>query len=377
MKVALFYHSFASCWNHGNAHFLRGVARALVAVGHEVSVFEPADSWSRANALRERHGAAALREAEALVPGVRIRFYRPGTLDPDAVLWNFDLVIVHEWTDAAVASAIGRARAHGAPFVLLFHDTHHRMVSAPEDIHAMELDGYDGILAFGETLREAYRKHGWGRSAFVWHEAADTHLFRPAREGSRAVDVVWIGNWGDEERTEELRRYFIRPVASLGLRADVYGVRYPEHALAELRRQGIRHLGWAPNHHVPHIFARAKATVHIPRGYYTKLLRGIPTIRMFEALACGMPLVSAPWHDDENLFPPGSYVKASSAGAMKAALRAVVADAGFAADLATNALTAIRERHTCTHRVRELLAICAGIRNARVAVEPPRLAEAV
>ena len=32
MKFVLFYHSFASCWNHGNAHFLRGVARELIRV---------------------------------------------------------------------------------------------------------------------------------------------------------------------------------------------------------------------------------------------------------------------------------------------------------------------------------------------------------
>ncbi len=41
MKVAYFTHSLASCWNHGNAHFLRGVLRELVHAGHEVEVFEP------------------------------------------------------------------------------------------------------------------------------------------------------------------------------------------------------------------------------------------------------------------------------------------------------------------------------------------------
>ena len=49
MRVVLFCHSLASCWNHGNAHFLRGVARELLARGHEVRAFEPADGWSRAN----------------------------------------------------------------------------------------------------------------------------------------------------------------------------------------------------------------------------------------------------------------------------------------------------------------------------------------
>ena len=51
MRIVYFTHSLISCWNHGNAHFLRGVMRALLAEGHDVRVFEPAESWSRANLL--------------------------------------------------------------------------------------------------------------------------------------------------------------------------------------------------------------------------------------------------------------------------------------------------------------------------------------
>lgn len=46
MRVAFFVHSLLSDWNHGNAHFLRGVASELIARGHDVRVFEPRDAWS-------------------------------------------------------------------------------------------------------------------------------------------------------------------------------------------------------------------------------------------------------------------------------------------------------------------------------------------
>ena len=49
MRIAYFTHALSSCWNHGNAHFLRGVLRELVHAGHEVLAFEPEDGWSRAN----------------------------------------------------------------------------------------------------------------------------------------------------------------------------------------------------------------------------------------------------------------------------------------------------------------------------------------
>ncbi len=51
MRIAYFTHSLASCWNHGNAHFLRGVLRELIARGHDVRALEPADNWSLANLL--------------------------------------------------------------------------------------------------------------------------------------------------------------------------------------------------------------------------------------------------------------------------------------------------------------------------------------
>ena len=59
MKLVLFVHSLRSDWNHGNAHFLRGVASELVHRGHEVVALEPEDGWSAENLARD-HGPAAL-----------------------------------------------------------------------------------------------------------------------------------------------------------------------------------------------------------------------------------------------------------------------------------------------------------------------------
>jgi len=53
MKIVYFTHSLDSCWNHGNAHFLRGVLDDLITRGHEVQVFEPHDAWSRANLVAD------------------------------------------------------------------------------------------------------------------------------------------------------------------------------------------------------------------------------------------------------------------------------------------------------------------------------------
>ncbi|MEH3159177.1 MAG: glycosyltransferase, partial [Sphingomonas taxi] len=105
------------------------------------------------------------------------------------------------------------------------------------------------------------------------------------------------------------------------------------------------------------------ATVHVPRRYYAKILPGIPTIRVFEALACGIPLVSAPWEDSEGLFRVGTdFLIVRSGEAMTQALRAVRDDAALRAALVASGLQTIRSRHTCAHRVDELLAIVARLK---------------
>lgn len=360
MKIAYFTHSLQSCWNHGNAHFLRGVLRELIARGHEVMAFEPAGSWSLANLLGDA-GDAGLDPYRTAYPELSATIYDPA-LPVDPLVEGSDLVIVHEWNDPELVGEIGRMRSGGAGFKLLFHDTHHRAVSNPDAIRAFDLSGYDGVLAFGETLAEVYRRWGWGDRVWTWHEAADIRLFHPPAQEQPSAGLVWIGNWGDGERTAEIEAYLLAPAVAAELPLDIYGVRYPAAALALLKRHGAHYHGWAPNAGAPALFARHLATVHVPRNFYATVLPGIPTIRVFEALACGIPLISAPWSDSEHLFRPGQdYLVARNGSEMTAALRAIRDDHGLRAELVASGLETIRTRHTCAHRVDELLAIVATL----------------
>jgi spore maturation protein CgeB len=361
VRFVLFYHSLISDWNHGNAHFLRGVASELIASGHTVRILEPANGWSLAN-LIEDAGLQPVQAFHECYPRLSSTQYDPATLDLDTVLGDADVVIVHEWNEPRLVNRIGRHRAASRSYVLLFHDTHHRAVSAPQELRAFDLTNYDGVLVFGEVLRHMYEDR-WAPRAWTWHEAADTRIFRPPERPLRkTIDLAWIGNWGDGERAAEIREFLIEPVRALGLRARIYGVRYPPGALDMLRDAGIEYAGWVANFRVPGVFAHARTTVHIPRAFYRDSLPGIPTIRVFEALACGIPLVSAPWDDCEQLFEPGrDFLIARDGREMRDNLRMVLSDPELASALAQQGLATIRARHTCAHRARELLAICAGL----------------
>jgi len=356
MRIAFFVHSLLSDWNHGNAHFLRGVATELISRGHDVRVYEPRDAWSLENLTAEERGREALKGFHAAYPQLASTRYDLATLDLDHALDGADLVIVHEWNDHGLVKRIGEHR-RTASYRLLFHDTHHRSVTEPESMAAYDLSNYDGVLAFGGVIRELYRRRGWAERAWTWHEAADTRVFRPIPGEPNEGDLVWIGNWGDEERTAELHEFLIGPVRDLGLKARVHGVRYTEEGRKALEDAGIDYAGWLPNPEAPRAFARFRVTVHVPRRPYVEALPGIPTIRPFEALACGIPLVSAPWDDAEGLFRPGDYLVARDGAEMKRHLRDVLNDPELAADLAYSGRQTILNRHTCAHRVDELLAI--------------------
>ena len=361
MKIVYFTHSLASCWNHGNAHFLRGVLGELMALGHDVQAYEPEGAWSLDNLLSD-HGEEGLAAFRALYPALRPREYRPDD-DLAALVEGADLVIVHEWNAHELVAGLGRLRRRGAPFTLLFHDTHHRAVSAPHEMRAYDLDGYDGVLAFGATLAEVYRRWGWGDRVFVWHEAADTRRFHPPAEEQVRAGLVWIGNWGDGERSEEIVDYLLRPAQDAALPLDIYGVRYPDEAKRMLAKHGAEYHGWLANAAAPGVFARHLATVHVPRRFYTQVLPGIPTIRVFEALACGIPLLSAPWDDSENLFRVGTdFLMIRSGAEMTAALRHLKGDPDLRASLVKHGLETIRARHSCAHRAAELMTIVGQLR---------------
>jgi spore maturation protein CgeB len=326
-----------------------------------VDVLEPADGWSRRNLLADA-GEQAIEEFEAAFPELRSRTYDPAALELEHELRDVDLVLVHDWNEPALVAAIGQHHRRHPDYALLFYDAHHRAASSPEQIEAFDLFGYDAVLAFGAPIRDLYLERGWTRRAHVWHEAADTALFAPANgNGNRpgeAGDLVWIGNWGDGERSEELRQFLLEPARALGLSGSVHGVRYPEDAVEAVEASGLSYRGWLANHRAPEAFARHRVTVHVPRRAYVERLPGVPTIRVFEALACGIPLICAPWRDTDGLFRAGEdYLVARDGAEMTRHLMLVLEDPEAARELAANGLERIRTRHTCAHRVDELLSI--------------------
>ena len=335
-KLVLFCHSLRSDWNHGNAHFLRGVLSECRRRGIAVRAYEPADSWSAHNLAAEQ-GEAALDAWRAAYPDLPVTVYDPARLDLDRALDGADLVLVHEWNEPALVARIAAHRRRGGRYLLLFHDTHHRMVTDPDAIAAFDLDGFDGVLAFGEVLRERIpaTRLGHARPSPGTRRPIST-LFRPRPEIAAAARSRVDRQLGRRRAHRRTRRIPDRAgrIARRLRRACT--------ACATRRRHAPR---WPPPASNSPAICRTSAcrrrsrrprmTVHIPRRPYAEALPGIPTIRVFEALACGIPLVSAPWDDSEDLFRR-ARITSSPATAPRCArhLAALRADPDFAAALA-------------------------------------------
>jgi spore maturation protein CgeB len=362
LSFRMFAHSWTSDWNHGNAHFLRGLAQELMNLGHEVRCYEEADAWSRTN-LREEGTETetrVLREFRQAFPKLDIRTYHSdhnlASFAADE-LRGADIVLVHEWNKPEVVNTIVSLKAK-LGFRALFHDTHHRAYTSAKDILKFNLRDFDGVLAFGEAIRKIYVEGFGVKNAWTFHEAADTAHFRSVA-ANKDTDVIWVGNWGDEERTRELEEFLIQPAAKLRPKFAVHGVRYPAAAQARLQAAGIEYRGYLPNLEAPQAYGRSLITLHVPRRFYANGLSGVPTIRVFETLSCGIPLVCAPWTDIEGLFSEGEdYICVDDGCAMEAEMRHLLADQRAREQLAAHGFKTIQEKHTCAHRACQLIDIC-------------------
>jgi spore maturation protein CgeB len=364
LNIALFSHSLVSDWNHGNAHFLRGLVRELIRMGHSVRCYEELGCWSLAN-LMKQEGDVAIQAIDGFrdaYPELDVRFYQPSHAEFQHFLARelreTHLVILHEWNEPKLVNSVLTFKQK-YEFIALLHDTHHRAHTRAGEILRFHLHLVDGVLAFGEAVRRIYADGFGVARTWTFHEAADVSRFVPLNRAKES-DLIWIGNWGDEERTPELQEFLVGPsAASPKRRVVAYGIRYPEYALRELGRVGIRYRGYLPNLAAPEAYAASAVTLHVPRRPYADGLEGIPTIRVFEALACGIPLLCSPWQDSEGLFSPGlDYLVVRDGRHMKAELENLLRDHQARRQMAEHGMKTIHQRHTCAHRARQLISIC-------------------
>jgi spore maturation protein CgeB len=351
VRVVLLGLSVTSSWGNGHATNFRALMRALEARGHDVLFLErdvpwyaaqrdlPDPPWGRTalygslEELRDRH-AEAVREA--------------------------DLVVVGSYVPEGVA--VGGWVCDTARGVTAFYDIDTPVTLAKLDrgdheyLHPDLIPRFRLYLSFtgGPTLTRLEDELG-SPQAVAFHCLVDPEQYGPL-DVERRWDLGYLGTYSDD-RQPALERLLLEPARrDPSLRCVVAGPQYPD---------GI---DWPPNveriEHLPpaehRAFYAAQAfTVNVTRADMVRA-GWSPSVRLFEAAACGVPVVSDRWDGLDAFFVPGEEIVIADGADDVLALLRSASDAQRDA-MGERARRRVLAEHTAEHRVEQLEELVVGV----------------
>lgn len=347
MKLVVFGLTVSSSWGNGHATLWRGLIRALARRGVRVVFFErDVPYYARHRDLR------SLEDAELVLypdwPSISA-CARVEAGEADAVM------VTSYCPDGPAASALACAHARRAVFYDMDTPVTLARLAAGEPVDYLPADGlrhFDLVLSYtgGEALLRLERDLGARRAAPLYgHVDPDAH--RPAARDPRyACDLSYLGTYA-ADRQRSVTELFAEPARRRPARRFLLGGSgYDEHFPWNDNIFFLDHV--APSEHAA-FFASSRLTLNVTRrdmaamGY-------CPSGRLFEAAACGAPILSDAWEGLELFFEPGREIL--TAGRTEDALAALdMTDAELSA-VARAARERTLEQHTSDRRAGELLA---------------------
>lgn len=300
MRLAVFGLTVTSSFGNGHATLWRGLCRGLDELGHRVVFFE-----------RDVPYYARHRDVEE-VPGCELVLYRDWEeLRPraEAEVAGADAAIVTSYCpDGLGATALAR-RARVAVFYDMDTPVTLRHLARGEEVPWLGPRGladFDLVLSFtgGRSLAELRDRLGARRLAPLYG-SVDPASHRPvAPDPELAGDLSYLGTYA-ADRQEGVEGLFLEPARRLPQRRFVLGGSlYPETIDWPGNVLRVRHVP-PPRH--PAFYGSSPVTLNVTRGPMAE--NGYcPSGRLFEAAACGVPVVSDVWPGLESFFEPGREI---------------------------------------------------------------------
>ena len=301
MKLTIFGLTVSSSWGNGHATLWRGLIGALATAGHEVTFVERDVDWY-----------AEHRDLTTL-PGGRLLLYRDwqevlavrrDLLDADA------LIVTSYCPDAVAATRLIEQEAAG---FRIFYDLDTPVtlaaLTAGEPVAYLPpegLGGFDLVLSYtgGPALDALAQRLGARRVAPLYgHVDPGAHRPVPPQEVFRG-DLSYLGTWA-ADRQPLVDALFLAPAAAAADKRFVLGgSRYP----ADFAwRDNVYFMGHvAPGDHSA-FFSSSRVTLNVTRRDMATS-GWCPSGRLFEAAACGTPIVSDSWPGLDAFFTPGEDI---------------------------------------------------------------------
>lgn len=348
MKICVFGLTVSSSWGNGHATHWRGLCRALGRLGHEVAFFE-----------RDVAYYAAHRDL-ARPPGCDLYLY--GEWDAVAEVARAEVATA----DAAIVTSYCPDALRATELVLrartlrVFYDldtpvTLERLASGADVpyLPAGGLGDFDLVLSYaGGPSLEGLRTALGARRVAPLYGAVDPDTHRPiAPSDADRADLSFLGTYAPD-RQAALDRLFFEPARrSPERRFLLAGAQYP--SFLEMPKNVIHTPHVAPPDHAS-FFARSRATLNVSRAAMARA-GYCPSGRLFEAAACGVPIITDAWPGLERFFEPGREVAVATAP--EHVQDALDRPAVVRVAAARAALARVLAEHTAEHRARELVAL--------------------
>ena len=302
MKIVVFGLTITSAWGNGHATTYRSLLRALRSRGHSVEFVEKNAEWYQNNRdlpVPKFCGLKLYTDWEKSAHGFV-------DLCRDA-----DAIVIGSYFPDAIAATKAIAEAGCGPVLFYDIDTPITLAKLRTGSHVEYLDSslipfYDAYLSFtgGPSLVELQTRFG-ARRVFAFYCSVDADLYRPtAKRDDFSSDLSYLGTYA-ADRQPKLKRLLIEPAGLLPeQRFVVAGAMYPEELSFQRNVSRITHV--APPDH-PAFYSSSRFTLNLTRG--DMIAAGFsPSVRLFEASACGATILSDDWVGLEEFLTPGDEI---------------------------------------------------------------------
>jgi spore maturation protein CgeB len=350
VKIVIFGLTISSSWGNGHATLWRGLCKHLVRSGHAVVFYErDVPYYAGTRDMFEMPGGRL--ELFATWDEVRAKA-RADVRDADAV------IITSYCADAIAATDLTLAEGRGIP---VFYDldtpvtlARLRVGENVPYIGPRGLADFSLVLSFtgGQQIADEFRDRLGARLVLPLYGHVDTDIHRPVPpESHYRAALSYLGTYS-RDRQAALESLFVEPARARGdLRFLIGGAQYPDDFPWSSNIYFVRHL--PPSEHAA-FFASSRLTLNVTRRAMADM-GWCPSGRLFEAAACGVPLLSDDWPGIGEFFAPGEEILiAYDSGDTLAAL--ALSDAELQR-IARRARERTLEQHTSDRRAGELVAL--------------------
>jgi spore maturation protein CgeB len=354
MKIVLFGLTISSSWGNGHATLWRGLCRALAARGHRVVFYERDVPYYALNRdLFEMPGGELVLYAEW--PDIRLRAARD-LRDADVAMVTSYCPHGHEATDLV----LGAARLLRVFYDLDTPVTLSRLSrgEATTYIGPRGLADFDLVLSYtGGAALDRLRADLGARHVAPLYGHVDPDVHQPVEPVSHFVsDLSYLGTYA-EDRQAALETLFIEPARRRPERRFLIGgAQYPQDFPWADNIFFVRHLP-PPEH--PAFFASSRLTLNVTRQAMAEM-GWCPSGRLFEAAACGAPILSDWWEGLDVFFEPGREILVGRTS--EDAVAALDLDDAELKRIADNARARVLAEHTSAQRARDFEAAVEAAR---------------